>query len=345
MKKQVLVVVGFAALFAGCESGSKKDATATVEVDWNSDGLIDQVATLTYARKSGQLITQAIDYVDPSDDDITVTYDYDDNGFVMRETSATDSDDVAYFIMEMTNDERGNVIERRYDTNADGTFTYYAYFTYSADNDITREAYDFNGDGVINRERLVTYASAGQYATRNYDDNGDGVFNYFEAVSYAPGNRREILHELDRNADGSFDEQHFVTWTDNADGTITRFLERDLDLNGSIDRTDTRIMLTDDIREYLAKTVSYVRDTNNDGNPDYIELSTYNANEQILTSSGDTNGDGTPENFAEFDYDENGNLTGQRFYDAQGELTYIMNVVYKNWNIGRVELPQLSSST
>ena len=35
MKIQALIVVGLALLFAGCNDGSKKDAVATVEVDWN----------------------------------------------------------------------------------------------------------------------------------------------------------------------------------------------------------------------------------------------------------------------------------------------------------------------
>ena len=345
MKIQVSVAVGLALLFAGCNSGSKKDSIAMVEIDWDNDGNIDQVSTLTYSRKTGQLTNQEWDYTDPAIDDILVTYEFDDNGFQSRQEQANAVDGTLIYALDQVNDERGNVLERRHDYNGDGTYNFIEYRSYSADNDVTREAYDFNGDGVIQRERLWTYASPGQFATRTFDDNGNGVFEYFETVGYEAGNVRENHFLIDRNGDGNYDEEYFASWTDNADGTITRVLERDLDMSGSIDRIDTRVMLTDDMREYFAKTLSVVRDFDNDGNPDKLEAQTFNARQQILTSSVDNNADGNPESVTEYDYDEMGNMTGYRLFNAQGDLYYRMSVTYEDWKIGQVELPTLSENT
>ena len=345
MKTQVMTAVGLALLFAGCNDGSKKDSVAMVEVDWNNDGIIDQVTTLTYARKSGQLLTQEWDYTDPTAEDLIVTYEYDDNGFEVREEMTNVIDGTLVSAIDQVNDERGNVLERRHDYSGDGTINFIEYRTYSVDNDVTREAYDFNGDGVINRERLWTFASPGQFATRSFDDNGNGVFEYFETVGYEPGNRRENHFLIDRNGDGNFEEEYFASWTDNADGTVTRLLERDLDMSGSIDRTDIRVMLTDDMREYFQKTLSVVRDFDNDGTPDKLEAQTFNSRQQILTSSVDNDADGNQDSVTEYDYDEIGNLTGLRLFNAQGDLYYRMTVTYENWKIGQIELPALNANT
>lgn len=345
MKIQLLTVVGLALLFAGCDSSSPaRDSVAVVKTDYDNDGVVDQTATLTYSNETGQLLTQEWDYADPAVDDYLVTYEYDDNGFMSREETTNASDGSVVFVLTQVNDERGNVLEARYDYDADGIPNRIDYKTYSSDNDITREAYDLNADGTIQRERLFTYASAGQFATRSFDDNGDGLFEYHETVDYEPGNRREIRFLIDRNGDSNFDEEYFATWTDNADGTMTRLLERDTDISGSIDRTDTRVMLTDDMREYFDKTLSVVRDFDNDGTPDKLESQTFNSREQVLTSSVDNNADGNPEFVTEYDYDEIGNVTGLRYFNG-GNQSYGMTVTYEDWTIGRVELPALNSNS
>ena len=346
MKIQILAVVGLALLSAGCHDSSKqRDSVAVVETDFNNDGNVDQTATLTYSSETGQLLTQEWDFADPGTEDTLITYEYDDNGFKSREETTNVSDGSVVFVLTQVNDERGNVLELHYDYDADGIANQIAYKSYSSDNDITREAHDFNADGTIQRERLHTYASAGQFATRSFDDNGDGVFEYFETVDYEAGNRREIRFLIDRNGDRNFDEEYFATWTDNADGTMTRLLERDTDMSGSIDRTDTRVMLTDDMREYFQKTLSVVRDIDNDGTPDKLESQTFNSREQVLTSSVDNDADGNPDFVTEYDYDQTGNLTELRYFNAQGSQSYTMTVTYENWTIGQVELPALSSNT
>jgi hypothetical protein len=345
MKIKVLAFVGLALLFAGCDDSSPaRDSVAIVETDYNNDGVVDQTATLTYSSETGQLLTQERDYADPNVDDNLVTYEYDDNGFKSREATTNVTDGSIVFVLTQVNDERGNVLEAHYDYDADGIANRIDYKTYSSDNDITREAYDFNADGTIQRERLFTFASVGQFATRSFDDNGDGLFEYYETVDYEPGNRREIRFLIDRNGDRNFDEEYFATWTDNPDGTMTRLLERDTDISGSIDRTDTRIMLTDDMREYFQKTLSVVRDFDNDGTPDKLESQTFNSREQVLTSRVDNNADGNPDLVTEYDYDEIGNVTGLRYFNG-GNQYYGMTVTYEDWTIGRVELPALNSDS
>ena len=345
MKIQVLAVVGLALLFAGCDDSTvARDSVAIVETDYNNDGIVDQTATLTYSSETGQLLTQEWDYADATVEDLLVTYEYDDNGFKSREEMTNVSDDSVVFALTQVNDERGNALEVHYDYDNDGIANRIDYRTYSSDNDITREAYDFNADGTINRERLYTFASAGQFSTRSFDDNGDGLFEYYETVDYEPGNRREIRFLIDRNGDRNFDEEYFATWTDNPDGTLTRLLERDTDMSGSIDRTDTRIMLTDDMREYFQKTLSVVRDFDNDGTPDKLESQTFNSRGQILTSSVDNDADGNPDYVTEYDYDEIGNVTGLRYFNG-GNQSYAMTVTYEDWSIGQVELPALNSNS
>ena len=116
-------------------------------------------------------------------------------------------------------------------------------------------------------------------------------------------------------------------------------------MSDSIDRTDIRVMLTDDMREYFDKTLSVVRDFDNDGTPDKLEAQTFNSRQQILSSSVDNNADGTPESVTEYDYDETGNLTGLRLFNSQGDLYYRMTVSYEDWKVGQVELPALNENT
>jgi hypothetical protein len=346
MKIQVLAAVGLTLLFAGCDDSSTvRDSVAVVETDYNNDGIVDQTATLTYSGTTGQLLTQEWDYADPTAEDVLVTYEYDENGFKSREEMANVSDDSVILVVTQINDERGNALEVRYDYDNDGIANRIDYKSYSLDDDMTREAYDFNADGTINRERLYTFASAGQFATRSFDDNGDGVYEYYETVDYEPGNRREIRFLIDRNGDRNFDEEYFASWTDNPDGTMTRFLERDTDMSGSIDRTDTRVMLTDDMREYFQKTLSVVRDFDNDGTPDKLESQTFNSREQVLTSSVDNDADGNPEFLTEYDYDEIGNLTRLRYSNIGGNQYFTITVTYEYWSLGQVDLPVLDSNS
>lgn len=343
MKNKITTVVLLALLAVGCND-QPKNAKAIMQVDYNADGEVDVVTTLTYANKNGRLKTMESDYVDPTAGDSITTYFYDRNGFEERQERANVSDGIVNYIVEKVNDDRGNVTELRYDFDADGVANQIHYFTYSADDDVLREAYDLNGDGVINRERLFTFASPGQFETRRFDDNGNGVFEYVEQVAYNTGMRRENNFLIDRNGDGTFDEEYFATWTDNPDGTVTRLLERDTDMSGSINRTDTRIMYTDDMREYFQKTLSVVRDFDNDGTPDRTETQTFNEALQILTSVQDYNADGNANFRTEYEYDDKGNVTALRYFDANG-LIYSMNVEYKRWRIGQVELPNEGENT
>ncbi|MGI9272139.1 MAG: hypothetical protein ACR2QT_10215 [Woeseiaceae bacterium] len=346
MNTKIFAGLALALLVVGCFDGSKrKNGVAIMQVDYNGDGVINSVNTLTYRNKNGQLRKQEIDFTDENSEDQIATHTYDSNGFEVRQETVNASDGAISFAIDMTNDERGNVTVLSYDFDGDGVGDQIHYKDYSDDDDVTREAYDYNGDGVIQRERLYTFASPGQFLTRQFDDNGNGVFEYVEQAVYNVDMRRETGFLKDRNGDGTWDEEYFVTWTDNPDGTITRLVERDTDMSGSINRTDTRIMFTDDMREYAQKSFSLVRDSNNDGSPNEILTQTFNSMDQVLTYEHDYNGDGNINFRIENEYNDDGNVTALRYFNASNTLIYAMTVEYKHWRVGQVVLPSEGAGT
>jgi hypothetical protein len=347
MKILAYSIVALALLLAGCDTDTTeiRDSYAIVEVDYNNDGIVDQTGKVIFSGITGKVALQEVDYTDANTPDVEVLYFRSIFGHLKKEETREVISGNTVFNIEYVNDESGNAIESHWDWNGDGVTDQIQYRTFNDDGDITRDAWDFDADGDLEREHLITFASPGQFATRAFDNNGDGFFEYFEQVDYGADPRRETRFRFDTNGSGSFNREFFATWTDNADGTVTRLLERDNDMNGSIDRTDTRVMLTDDMREYLTKTLSVFRDLNNDGNVDRVELNTFNAAGQVLTEAYDSNADGNPEYAYEYDYNSLGNLTEMRYLNSQGNVSYIMRVEYPQWELGQVELPSLDNNS
>ena len=319
-------------------------ATAVVSVDFNGDGNPDKVSTLTFVTENQQILTQDVIQYDQATGDILdtylQTYSYDSNGFLSQIVYAQNG--MTLSTNNYTNDDRGNLLVWAPDYEADGVPNRTITREYSQANDITRELYDDNADGINERERQFTYTDPKHYDSRRYDDNGDGFFEYLEQLQFDPDNSiREVHYDIDLDGDGIFDQEYFVTWTDNTDGSATRLLERDLDLDGNIDRTDIRVILRGadmGAFERQDKTLNYIRDLDNDGNPDYQYSATFNAQEQVLTFETDTDGDGFNDRLHERTYTTDNNPLTYQEFDENGVPGYSVTYSYTDWTIGEIDI-------
>jgi len=200
------------------------------EVDWDADGTVDWIQTLTF----------------------------DANGNLTHFVTDRDGDGLANEIVAITNDNSGNMIK----ADVTGDRAQFQYLTYDAYGNLTRDGRDYNGDGVEDTVQAYTYDAndnlidtlylcpsgyfgrenefaenyiydaEGQMLRSELDSNNDGSTDRIATFFYDPSGR--LLRTMyDLNADGTADLQYARAEYDIA-GNRTWY-EYDYDLNGTVE--------------------------------------------------------------------------------------------------------------
>lgn len=308
----------------------------TSEIDQEGDGTVDAMSTLTFINATQQ-ITEGR-YEDLTKGIVNRrTYIYDNNGNRIAEEYRTD--DVLQNVTRYSHDSAGNITRTVRDYGADDVINHIVEREYDENGFVLVQRVDHTADGIFDVEQNWIYSTEapGHWVTRIYDLDGDGIYDFRDDWQYDAGNpRREIHVDQDSDGDAVLDVEMCLTWTDNPDGTVTRFLERDLDRDGSIDRTDLRIILNGGEMlptERQANSLLYESDRDGDGLADVVETNTFDSEQRLLRYTSDYDGDGDLEVDYALTYNATGNLA--TFTNRNG---YVVTITYQDWVIGTFDL-------
>lgn len=309
-------------------------------------------AEMTYYNQDGSV-----------DERTNLNYEYDANGYLSAITYA-DEADVTTRRIEYDNDAAGNTTEQRDDWTGDSVVNRSTYKTFDTNGDVTHSYVETRqNDGSYNREHdtTLTYGSPTRFTTRTIDYNADGVVDFYDEWQYDPNNPNREIHidEDSLNAadepynlnnggpDGIFDREMWVTWTDHPDGTVTRWLERDLDRDGDVDRTDLRVILNGgDYAPFDRRQFStlYEQDTNADGTPELRRVREFNSADQVTLYRIEQAANNYV-NEETFTYDTEGKpmlkVTTSTSNRPENDYVSTLTAEYVDWTIGAIEMPGL----
>jgi len=308
----------------------------TSNIDRDGDGNNEAVSTLTFLNASNQIVESRTE--DFSTNEVYVySYIYDNAGNRIREEYSFQNE--LLYLTHYMHDANGNETRIERDAGADGTINQIVERTYDANGFVVLQRVDYEGDAIFDLEQTWIYSPAapGHWTSRSNDINADGIINFYEEWQFDPVYSRRELH-IDQDTDGDtiWDAEMFISWTDNADGSVTRLLQRDLDRDSIIDRTDRRVILNGGDMlpfERVRYSTLYERDTDADGQPDYIETNTFDSSQRLTSYAQDTDGDGLVEFQTNLTYEVGGNLI--HFENSNG---YLIDVTYTDWVLGTYDL-------
>ncbi|MGI9328840.1 MAG: putative Ig domain-containing protein [Pseudomonadales bacterium] len=229
----------------------------------------------------------------------SISYEHDSTGNLTK-LIRMDEDATLASSTDFLYDNAGNLLEKRQDWNGDGVVDRYTHTVFDGNGDATQSYIETLQAGTYVRNNVATYVYGAptRWLTRDIDYNADGRNDFHDEWQYDPLDLDREIHvdEDSLNAarepfstpgggpDGTFDREMWITWTDNPDGTVTRYLERDLDRDGDVDRTDLRIILNGgrySPPERQSFSTLYEQDLNADGTPEVRHVREFNEQDQV----------------------------------------------------------------
>ncbi len=306
-------------------------ATAVVDADYHGDGIFDDQIINTYSNETGQLLSA--EWVG----NYRLEFQYNTDGHrVLRERFNT-SGALESLERRILNAD-GSINTLQYDDDADGTIDNNRSFAYTTDGDISLEFFDADNDGSQDRIEQTQYQLPSFIQYQQRDEGIDGSYEWVLEVDYPnTASDREFEIRRSRLISGNYrtDTVH-VTWTDNADGTVTRTARGDNNSDMTDDWIEYQTIIRDGLNDSQRRTLlsAVDRDNGADSTIDVRVRRTFNALDQMLTETRDNDGDGIYELSLTRTLNSENNVEDVSWL-LDGVLVQQHRVTYDNWHLGR----------
>ncbi|MEM8640544.1 MAG: Calx-beta domain-containing protein [Cyanobacteria bacterium P01_G01_bin.54] len=289
------------------------DRLAIIRQDNNSDGSFDSISRSEFQENVG-ISFRGLDIDGDGTFDETFTFEYDSNNNIIEEKVDQNGDGVADFIKRQEYDAHNNLIRRSFDLDLDGIPESIDTYEnrYDSNQNLIYTSRDSSSDGIIESIRFYEYDANSNLTLSARDDDGDGTPNYIETYGYDPAGNR-ILETTDRDGNGipeyvrSYDaEGHPLdSYTYNPDGTLYYHQSYRRNANG--------------------QTIFNSRDTDGDGNPNWVRESVFDAEGRRISETQDTDGDGITNTSTQYVFNR---VTGQTDLNNDGQRDATTAYIY-----------------
>ena len=252
-----------------------------------------KISTISYTYNDNQLlISKTTDSDSNGTPEQIITYDYDE-----LDRLISTSDSASNKIENITYDSDSNIIEKAFDYPDDSqdllqTFTYQQSL-------LTQLETDYQNDGIIDSTASYQYDSEGNMVQHSIANYSDTVHRSVTSYSYLGKKIKSISEDSD------------------ADGNPNSIINYNYDEKGNVVSNSSSRYHNDNIDIAINRfsydshnhPIRYERDSNQDGEPEYVEEYTYNEQGKRREYKKDLDGDGNWESITQYQYDHQGNRT------------------------------------
>jgi len=276
------------------------DELIHLQRDSQSDGTIDQDEKYTYDA-AGHVTHQELS--EPGEAPYAEDFTYDADGHVLTDTIDTNIDGTVDSIETFTYDADGHQTLDNLDSDGDGTLDFTYATTYDAYGNPLSAEEDTDGDGTVDALFSYTVDASNRITAIEGVDATDGTLIVFEETISYPDDLGSFVEDLDRDGDGTLDDEQIVTFDNN--DLIVFFSDDATPGDGKVDLSQT--LEWDTVNKLITHIDEFIANTGPAGEADVSADLTYDGQNRRI---GEAEHVAEPKVNFEYDYDATWTFAG-----------------------------------